>query len=85
MGRVFSCLITCCLLWGAPPSALSQSDDDAEYRVKLAFLYNFAQFIQWPPEAFHNPTSPLTFCVSGPDPFQGETEHPQQRAWVVHK
>jgi hypothetical protein len=53
---------------------LSQSDDDAEYRVKLAFLYNFAQFIQWPPEAFHDPAAPLMLCVAGSNPFQGEIE-----------
>jgi hypothetical protein len=56
----------------APPGAQSQTDNDAEYRVKLAFLYNFAQFVQWPPEAFSDPAAPLTMCIAGPDPFQGE-------------
>lgn len=69
MGRVFSCLVTCCLLWGAAPSALSQSDDHGGHRVKLAFLYTIAKFIQRPPEAFHGPTSPLTLRVGGPDPL----------------
>jgi len=38
----------------------------------LAFLYHFAQFIQWPPETFHDPAAPLTLCVAGQNPFQGE-------------
>jgi len=73
-GPAFTCLAICCLLGGASPSAWAQSDDDAEYRVKLAFLYNFAQFIQWPPEAFSDPAAPLTICVAGQNPFQGESE-----------
>ena len=57
-----------------PLRACAEGDDESEYRVKLAFLYNFAQFIQWPAEAFHNPAAPLMMCVAGPDPFQGEIE-----------
>lgn len=72
--RVFTCLVVLGLLLALSPAALSQSDDDAEYRVKLAFLYNFAQFIQWPPEAFHDQAAPLTLCVAGQNPFRGEIE-----------
>ena len=25
-----------------------------EYQVKTTFLYNFAKFVEWPPEAFEN-------------------------------
>ena len=55
-----------------PAGCLAQIDEEAEYRVKLAFLYNFAQFIDWPPEAFRNPAGPLTICVAGQNPFEGE-------------
>jgi len=55
-----------------PLRAPAQGDDDAEYRVKLAILYNFAQFVEWPADAFHDPAAPLTICVAGQDPFQGE-------------
>jgi hypothetical protein len=58
----------------APSVAPAQQADLAEYRVKLAFLYNFAQFVQWPPEAFRGPATPLTICIAGPDPFQGGME-----------
>ena len=40
-----------------------------EYEVKAAFLYNFAKFVTWPPDAFAAPDSPITICVLGPDPF----------------
>jgi hypothetical protein len=40
-----------------------------EYRVKAAFLYNFAKFVQWPSESFASPTAPFAICVLGHDPF----------------
>lgn len=67
-------LLICGALLFQPSNAPAQNDDDPEYRVKLAFLYNFAQFVQWPSEAFQNSAAPLTICVVGPDPFQGEIE-----------
>lgn len=73
MVRTVILLISCGTLLIAPPHVFAQSDD-AEYRVKLAFLYNFAQFVQWPPEAFHGTTAPLTICVAGQDPFRGDIE-----------
>lgn len=41
----------------------------AEFRVKAVFLYNFAQFIQWPLSAFDQADSPLIIGVLGADPF----------------
>jgi hypothetical protein len=38
-----------------------------EYRVKAAFVFNFAKFIQWPKEAFKTPVDPLVICVLGQD------------------
>ncbi|MGD1073096.1 MAG: YfiR family protein [Bryobacteraceae bacterium] len=40
-----------------------------EYRVKAAFLFNFAKFVEWPPEAFADPNEALVVCVLGEDPF----------------
>jgi len=45
-----------------------------EYSVKAAFLFHFAQFIEWPPGAFKNPGAPLTYCTVGEDPFRGALE-----------
>jgi len=40
-----------------------------EYRVKAAFLYNFAKFVEWPPRAFKGPVDPIAICIVGKDPF----------------
>lgn len=40
-----------------------------EYQVKAAFLFNFAKFVEWPPDAFPRPDAPLQICVLGQDPF----------------
>jgi hypothetical protein len=48
-------------------SALGQSAD--EYQVKAAFLYNFAKFVEWPPQAFHDASAPFAICVLGRNPF----------------
>jgi len=46
-----------------------------EYRLKAAFLFHFAQFIEWPAGAFPDGADqPLVFCVIGDDPFQGDLE-----------
>ena len=43
----------------------------SEYAVKAAFLYHFAQFVEWPERAFKAEDSPLVYCTVGADPFQG--------------
>jgi hypothetical protein len=48
-------------------AALGQAVD--EYRVKAAFLYNFAKFVEWPPQAFLSANTPLVICVLGQNPF----------------
>jgi hypothetical protein len=49
----------------APP----QDEITKEYQVKAVFLYNFTQFIEWPPDAFAQPDAPLVIGILGPDPF----------------
>lgn len=41
----------------------------AEYQIKAVFLYNFAQFVDWPAKAFPQSQSPLVIGVLGDDPF----------------
>jgi hypothetical protein len=40
-----------------------------EYQVKAVFLFNFAQFVEWPRAAFADPVEPLVIGVLGSDPF----------------
>lgn len=48
-------------------SAQAQDPSPSEYEVKAAFLYNFARFVEWPPQP--QPPSSFTICVLGTDPF----------------
>ena len=47
------------------PSRGAELDVGLEYRVKAAFLYNFAKFIEWPAQD----TGPIVLGVLGHDPF----------------
>jgi hypothetical protein len=40
-----------------------------EYQVKAVFLFNFAQFVDWPSDAFPAADTPLVICILGDDPF----------------
>ena len=40
-----------------------------EYDLKAAFLFNFAQFVDWPVDAFAEASSPITIGILGADPF----------------
>jgi hypothetical protein len=45
-----------------------------EYRVKAAFIFHFAQLVDWPPEAQTGTDNSLFLCTLGDDPFQGALE-----------
>lgn len=51
--------------------ASGQGNASSEYQVKAAFLFHFAQFVDWPAESFKGTDSPLTYCTVGEDPFHG--------------
>jgi len=50
----------------------AQSAAVGEYQIKAAFLYNFAKFVEWPPNGFSDASAPLRICVIGQDPFGQE-------------
>lgn len=51
------------------PIAGSSATPPPEYQVKAVFLFNFAQFVQWPTRAFSGPHAPLIIGILGEDPF----------------
>jgi hypothetical protein len=61
------------LLAGAAASARAADAKPraTEYDLKAAFLFNFAQFVEWPPAAFASSNAPIVIAILGPDPFQG--------------
>src|SRR5437763_797056 len=47
----------------------ARAEPSREYAVKAAFIYNFAQFTQWPADAFTSDDSPFVIGIVGDDPF----------------
>ncbi len=47
----------------------------SEHQVKAAFLYNFANFVEWPAGALGADGAPLKVCVLGEDPFGGALDN----------
>jgi hypothetical protein len=70
----FFAMVAGWLYLSASPNALSQNEGGAEYSVKLGFLYNFAKFVEWPPDSFRDPGAPLVICIVGHDPFRQDLE-----------
>jgi YfiR/HmsC-like len=64
-------LLVCALLFSCELVSPVHSAPAAEYQVKAAFLFNFAQFVEWPPSAFPQSQTPLVIGVLGEDPFGG--------------
>ena len=62
-------IIFCCHLLGSPMAVQADSSQAKEYEVKAAFLYNFANFVKWPEDAFSDEQSPLYICIVGDNPF----------------
>ena len=50
-------------------TAHASATPSREYKVKAAFLYNFAKFVEWPDEAFADDNTPMTIGILGEDPF----------------
>lgn len=49
-------------------------EQSSEYRVKAAFLFHFAQLVDWPAEPVTGADHPVSLCTLGEDPFQGVLE-----------
>jgi hypothetical protein len=58
-------LLALCMLLAWPGSGQADEAPQTEYRLKVAFLYNFARFVTWP----GMPAGPFTLCLLGSDPL----------------
>jgi len=56
-------------LFAGDATLFGQAGPSAEYQIKAVFLFNLAQFVDWPSKAFADPGSPLVIGVLGEDPF----------------
>jgi len=75
----------------APALLRAQAEPAArEYQIKAVFLFNFVQFVEWPPAAFTSASAPIRIGVLGDNPFhsaldeavRGETV--RERKVTVH-
>jgi hypothetical protein len=65
-------LLTATTMCGRPPAPGANAP--LEYEVKAAFLFRFAQFVEWPANTFKDASEPFTYCTIGEDPFRGALE-----------
>lgn len=67
--RSYRWLTLLLLLFAGAVSSSAQATTPQEYQIKAVFLFNFTQFVDWPPTAFVDPRTPLVIGVLGEDPF----------------
>jgi YfiR/HmsC-like len=81
MRRRFGRLLLFILFLAAlgPGRAQAQS---REYQLKAAFLFNFAQFVKWPPGVFPTADAPFDIGILGDDPFGPALEETVQGATI---
>lgn len=61
-------------------SSMHAEEQPSEYRLKVAFLYNFAAYTTWPDP----PNQDLTLCIYGDDPFGENLQHLQGKKINEH-
>lgn len=66
--RAIVTVFVCSSAFGVSAAAQA-SAPSREYQVKAVFLFNFAQFVDWPPAVFTVESAPFAICVLGTDPF----------------
>jgi hypothetical protein len=71
---IFGLLWIVLLISGAPQSACAQSIAD-EYEVKAAFLFHFAQLVDWPAGALDAGDSSIRLCILDDEPRRQELQN----------
>src|SRR4026209_783554 len=56
------------------PTGRVGAQEENEYEVKAAYLYNFARFVEWPDNVGQDPNGPLVIAILGRDPFGREID-----------
>jgi hypothetical protein len=65
-----ACAVLCLAIgatFSAAPGPVAAAP--SEYQLKAVFLFNFAQFVEWPEDTFAAADTPLVIGVVGVDPF----------------
>jgi len=67
--QIFAIVLAILLALAGATPIRAQASPSVEYQVKAAFLFNFAKFVEWTPDALPSDKSPITLCVFKHDPF----------------
>ncbi|MBU1319054.1 MAG: YfiR family protein [candidate division Zixibacteria bacterium] len=70
MSRPFSVILlvlVCTAAIGVPTTV--HADKPTEYQLKVAYLYNFIKFVEWPTNVLSEDDTLLQICVLGENPF----------------
>ena len=65
-------LLAWCTGWGAAAATAADDPHALEQRVKAAYLYRFAEYVQWPEGAFPRRDAPIVIGVLGSDTLANE-------------
>jgi hypothetical protein len=68
-GRGLLAVAALALAFVGARSAPAVTAESREFEVKAVFLFNFAQFVEWQPDAFPDKEAPLVIGILGNDPF----------------
>lgn len=71
LGEYFIIIVIIALLVAGcgVPSVFAGQQIASEYKVKAAFLYNFINFVEWPPQSSFDSDPTITLCIIGDDQF----------------
>ena len=78
-------LATTTWLSPAPPVRAQEIDETKALRVKAAYVYNFAKFIEWPESAFEDVDSPFVIGVVGDDSFRTNLSDTVRSKKIAHR
>jgi len=91
LAALLSTLLFAMPLFDMPGSSRAHAAALQEYQVKAVFLFNFTQFVEWPPATSVNSAEPIFICILGEDPFGAyledaiRDEHVDNRTLAVRR
>jgi uncharacterized protein DUF4154 len=71
-GAVVCAALLGCITAASWHARAAEDPESLELRVKAAFLYKFAGYVEWPTKAFARPETPVTIGVIGAEPLATE-------------
>jgi hypothetical protein len=80
-----ACALTLLLFVSLSGMSSARAQTSKEYQIKAAFLFNFAQFVEWPAAAFADASAPISIGVLGDDPFGAVLDQTIEGETINHR